>query len=169
MDNTSQRESRGGFSLLEVMMAIATVGIGITAMLTAVTSSTRINGEGRRITQAAFLAQELREWTVKLPFIDPDPADAGNPPGPDGTSPQTYVDDLDDLMDVTYSPPRDGQGSSIADMVGWSQEITLTWRDTENLSTVVQAGSSDIIHVQVAVSKDGTEILTTSWLVARRD
>ena len=169
MSHTDQKAPRGGFSLLEVIIAIATLSIGITAMLTAVTSSTQVNSSGRRITQAAFLAQELREWTVKLPFVDPDPGAAGNPPGPDGTSPQVFVDDLDDLMDVTYCPPRDGQGQPIIDMVGWSQSITLTWRDPDNLSTVLAPGLSDVIHVETTITKDGTEVLTTSWLVARRD
>ncbi len=49
-----------------------------------------------------------------------------NPPGPDQSDPQTFVDDLDDLMDVTYSPPRDAHGLPIADMTSWSQTITLT-------------------------------------------
>ena len=121
------------------------------------------------MTQAVFLAQELREWTIKLPFSDLDEGDADKPPGPDGTIPQIFVDDLDDLMDVTYSPPRDGQGMSIYDMTGWSQTITLTWRDPDDLSTVVTAGTSDAIHVQVSIAYNGTEKLTTGWLVTRTD
>ena len=168
MNAKHQRQSPAGFTLIEVLVAIATIALGIVAMLTAVGSSTRVNGQGRKITQASFIAQELREWTVKLPFSDPDAGDADNPPGPDGTNPQVFVDDLDDLMNVQYSPPRDGQGSPVTDLVGWSQTIALTWRDPNSLSTVVAAGGSDVIHVQVTIAKDGTEVLTTGWLVARR-
>ena len=168
MNGKYQRQSPAGFSLIEVLVAIATISVGIVAMLTAVGSSTRVNGEGRRITQASFIAQELREWTVKLPFSDPDPGDADNPPGPDGTNPQVFVDDLDDLMNVVYNPPRDGLGSPVTDLVGWSQSIALSWRDPDNLSTVVAAGTTDVIHVQVTVARNGTEVLTTSWLVTRK-
>jgi len=167
VNNMAQTKLRPAFTLIEVLIAIATIGIGITAMLTGIASSTRVNGEGRSITQAAFIAQELREWTVKLPFRDPDPGDADNPPGPDGSDPQAFVDDLDDLMNVVYSPPRDGLGSPITDMANWSQTITLTWRDPENISTTVADGASDVINVQVVIARNGIQVLTTGWVVSR--
>jgi len=169
MNHASKRSARTGFSLIEVLFATATIGIGVTALMTAVAAGTRVNGEGRQITRAAFLAQELREWTVKLPFVDPDEGQEANPPGSDGSSPQIFVDDLDDLMDVTYSPPRDGQGMPIADMADWSQSIELTWRDPDNIAVVVGDGASDLICVELTVANNGREVLTTSWLVARRD
>jgi type II secretory pathway pseudopilin PulG len=162
------RSTAGGFTLIEAAIATVIIGIGITALLASVAAGTRVNDSGQKLTQAVFLAQEIREWTLKLPFTDPDAADASNPPGPDGTNPQTFIDDLDDLMNVTYSPPRDGQGSPIADMVGWSQKITLTWRNPNNLATTVAAGASDIINVTVDISYKGTPTYTASWLVTPR-
>jgi len=137
--------------------------------MTSVGSGTQNNAAGRDLTQASLLAQEMREWTVKLPFSDPDTADAANPPGPDGADPQTFVDDLDDLLSVTYSPPRDGQGLSITDMAGWSQTTKLTWRDPANLQTTVAAGTSDVIHVYLEIKQNGQIVLTTGWLVAKKD
>ena len=160
--------SAGGFTLIEAAIATGIIGIGITALMASVAAGTRVNDSGQKLTQAVFLAQEIREWTLKLPFRDPDAADAGKPPGSDGTNPQTFVDDLDDLMDVTYTPPRDGAGSSIVDMVGWSQKITLTWRNPNNLAATVAAGASEIINVSVDISYKGQPLLTTSWLVTPR-
>jgi len=71
-------------------------------------------------------------------------------------------------MGVTYSPPRDAYGSAIMDMSGWSESITLTWRDSSNVATAVSDGSSDVIYVRVRISFQGREVLTTSWLVTRR-
>jgi len=79
-----------------------------------------------------------------------------------------FVDDLNDLMGVTYSPPRDAYGAPIADMVGWSQTIEMTWRDPDNLTSVVADGASDILHIQVTVSFQGRQILSTGYLIARR-
>lgn len=164
-----RRVARDGFSLIEVAVATAIIGIGVTALLVAVESGSKTNNAGRQLTHAVFLAQEIREWTLKLPFSDPDPDDQGNPPGPDGNDPQVFVDDLDDLISVTYSPPRDGRGNPIYDMAGWSQEITLTWRSPSDLSTILTPGSSDVVNVRVAVSYKGQEMLTSNWLATRKE
>lgn len=159
---------RLGFTLIEALCATVIVGLGAAAILASAASGTRANDAGRKLSEAVFLAQELREWTVQLPFSDPDAADAGNPPGPDGSDPLSFVDDLDDLMDVTYDPPRDGQGIAVTVMAGWSQTIELTWRDPDDLSTVIADGGSDIVYVEVTVSWRGSEIYQTGWLVTRK-
>ncbi len=159
---------QAGFTIIEVAIATAVVGIGVVALLHAMGAGTRVNHHGQNMTHAVFLAQEVREWTLQLPFSDQDENAIGNPPGPDGMSPQDFVDDLDDLMDVTYSPPRDGQGLVIDGMPGWSQAITLTWRDPNSITTVVPNGSSDLISVTVAISHEDEEVFSSNWLVTRR-
>ena len=168
MRRTSKRVGRGGFSLVEVAVTTVIVGVGVTSLLLSVGSGTKVNGGAQELTQAVFLAQEIREWTVKLPFSDPDPADAGNPPGPDGTSPLVFVDDLDDLMSVTFSPPRSGTGQPLNALTGWGQRINITWRDPDDLSSVVSPGASDIVYVQVEILRRGKVVYTTGWIVARR-
>lgn len=157
---------RLGFTLVEALCATIIVGLGAAAILVSAASNTRANDTGQKITEAVFMAQELREWTLSLPFTDPDPEDQGNPPGPDGENPQVFVDDLDDLMAVTYSPPRDGQGNAISDMPGWSQTINITWRDPNDIATAVTAGTSNIVYVSVNVAFQGAPVLQTGWLVS---
>ena len=159
-------DRRGGFTLIDVLVATSLISIGVVAILSASASGTRVTDACRKRTEAVFLAQEIREWTLRLPFSDPDEADAGNPPGPDGSDPQSFVDDLDDLMDVTFNPPRDGQGSPLADMTGWSETITLTWRSESDLRTTVSAGTSGVIHVQLDLSWQGRLAHSVGWLVA---
>jgi prepilin-type N-terminal cleavage/methylation domain-containing protein len=168
MKCTTSGRARDGFTLTEVAVATVLVGIALTALMVSLAAGSRTNRAGQQLTQAVFLVQEIREWTLKLPFSDPDANDAGNPPGTDGSDPQVFVDDLDDLMNVTYSPPRDGRGQAISSMAGWSQTLTLTWRNPDNLTAVVPDGSSDIIHVKVDVSYRGQPVLSSGWLVARR-
>jgi type II secretory pathway pseudopilin PulG len=168
MRKRDTRSARGAFTLVEAVVAIAIVGIGVAAMMSATASGTRANGDSRELATAMSLAQEIREWTATLPFSDPDPGQEHNPPGPDGSSPQVFVDDLDDLMSVTYSPPRNGQGVAIGAMTDWSQTISLTWRNPANLSAAVTPGTSDVIRVQVQIAHRGKVVLTTCWLIGRR-
>lgn len=161
---------RGGFSLIELAVSTAIIGIGVLALMSAIGNGSRANGEAREMSRGVFLAQEIREWTLRLPFKDPDAADANNAPGPDGTDPQTFVDDLDDLTNVTFTQPRDGRGVAITELANWSQSITLTWRDPDNLAgPAATAGSTNVVNVQVVVKNRGVPVLTTSWLVARRN
>ena len=159
---------RGGFTLIEALIATIIVGLGITALLMASKSGTQVNASARGITHAINLGQEVREWTLKLPFQDPETPE--NPPGPDeAEDPQTFVDDLDDLASVTYSPPRNASGQAIADMSDWSQQITLSWRNPDNLSETVADGASEMIYVEVVVSHGEQSVLTTGWLVTKRE
>ena len=160
--------NKRGFTLLEVLFAAVIIGIGFIAILASVTSSTKISYASSEMTQAIFLSQEIREWTAGLPFHDTDPADLGKPPEPDSYmgEGEPYVDDLDDLMEATFSPPRNGLGEVIVGMADWNQSIILTWRSSADINTVVVPGTSDLIHVQVTISKNNKTLIQTGWLVA---
>ena len=169
MARRSRDRGRKGFSLAEAVLATSIVGIGIAALLTSVGAGTRTNTAGRDMTQATFLAQEFRELTLKLPWSDPDPGSEDNPPGPDGSDPETFIDDLDDLLNgVTYTPPRNGYFGQITDMPGWSQQVTFTWRDPANPAAVVSPGPTDLVHIKMDVLCSGDTVLTTGWLIAKK-
>ena len=167
MNRGAFRRVRDGFTLIEVAVATAIVGIGVAALMACLAAGTRTSRAGQQLAQAVFLIQEARERTLKLPFSDP--SGSGTVPGPEaGEDPQVAVDDLDDLTGVTFSPPCDACGQPIAALVGWSQTFTLTWRDPDDLTSVAPAGTTDIIHVQVDVAYQGQIVQSAGWLVARR-
>lgn len=139
------------FTLIEAMVATVILGMGVAAVVVSLGSGSRINQSGRDITQATLLAQNIREWTLQLPFSDPD------------------LLSLDDLANVTYSPPRDGSGNAMSGMGEWSQTITLSWRDPVDINTVVADGASDLLYLGVTVSKRGQEVVKTGWLAGRRE
>lgn len=170
---TKVRSDRGGFTLIEVAVATTIVGVGLAALMVSVESSTRVSDVGGKLAQGTFLAQEIREWTLALPFSDPDAGDAGKPPGPDGVDPQTSVDDLDDFYGVdgsgtTYKPPRDGMGNAISSLPDWSQTITMAWRDPNNVAAPATAGTTDVIYVHVSVAYRDKAVYATNWLVTRK-
>ena len=168
MREPARKSARGGFTLIEVMVAIGVIGMGVAALFVSLQAGTKVNGSAAELTRAVFLGQEIREWTLKLPFSDPDSGDQGKPPGPDGSNPQVFVDDLDDLMGVTFSPPRDGTGVPIADLADWSETINMTWRAPNDLSATVANGTSDVIHVEVQIRNKNQPLYTTSWIVTKK-
>jgi Tfp pilus assembly protein PilV len=135
---------RRGFSIIEALIASVLVGLGIASLMVATKSGTQVNAASRDIARATRLGQEIREWTIKMSF-----------------------DEIEALGNVTYSPPRDGMGQTIADMTGWSQQITLTRRDPDDLCSPGDA-DSDVIHVEVTVLYDNRPVLVTGWFVTRR-
>lgn len=169
MRNGATKTLRGGFTLIETAVATVVVGMGVVALVHALAAGTRVNAAAQRMTRAAFLTQAVREWTVGLPFRDQDDADINNPVGPDSsTSPEYFADDLDDLMNYTFSPPRDGQGVAISSMANWSQTVLMEWRDPHSLSTQVPDGGSDTICITVVVGYQGEEVLRSSWFRFKR-
>lgn len=156
----------GGFTLAEVVVTIVLAGIFFIAAISALQTGTEINLASADMATANSLINEVREWTVDLPFVDPDEHDAGKPPGADSYyNGEPYVDDLDDMLNATFSPPRNSQGDAIAALAGWSQVVNITWRDPANVNTVVANGASSVVFVQVTARFGGEDILSRGWLV----
>jgi Tfp pilus assembly protein PilV len=155
MCHSRQSKSRGGFSLVETALAIVIIGIGIVALVASLDAGSRINGAGRDLTNAIFLAQEAREWTVQLPFSD---ANLG-----------TTLVSLYSAGGLTYNPPHDGEGQQITGMSGWSQVLTVSWRDPNNLASAVSTNGSNVVNVQASIRCQGTEVYKTNWFVAQRN
>lgn len=135
------RRGRKGFSLIEVAVATVIIGLGVTALLSAVSAGTRSNRAGQQMTQAAFLAQEVREWSVRQNF--------------------------DNLASATNTPPHDALGNAITGLSDWTQDIVVTWRNPASIKTV-SATATDMVYVEVTISHKNQNLLTTGWLVTRR-
>lgn len=64
------KRGEGGFTLIEVMVAIAILSFGILAVATMQTSAMRANYRGYRLTETTTLAQDRIEYLVTQPFAD---------------------------------------------------------------------------------------------------
>ena len=164
------RHGRPAFTLAEVVVTTVLMGLVFVAALAALQTGTNANVRASEMSTALSLVGEVREWTISLPFKDPDPADQGKPVGPDSYSGGVpFVDDVDDLMGAHFSPPRSSQGAALSTLAGWSQDITLTWRDETNVTQSVTAGTSDVIYVNVVISHNGEQVFEQGWLVTNND
>jgi type II secretory pathway pseudopilin PulG len=136
---------RAGFTLLEAVIATAMVGMGVAALMVTTQMSTRINGTGQEMTQAAYLLEEVREYALKQPW---------------GTA---------KALNANWSPPRKADGTVLDGLSGWTQTIQVDWRDPAAIQHSVGAESSDLIRITVSISHGRNCILTSGWLVARKD
>lgn len=158
-----------GFSLVEVAASTAFIGLGIAALMAALNSGTQMNDAGQEITQATYLAQEIREWAMRLPFHDPDNPTTllGVDTGENQQNAAT-IDDVKDLHGAVYNPPRNAKGDPINSLTGWEQHISVQYRLATKLTDEDTTKTSDVVYVTVDIYHVGNKVFSTGFLVAAR-
>jgi len=145
--------------LIEVAIATVIISLALTALMSTLRSGTNVSANSIRMTTATFLAQNIHEWTMYMPFEGV----ALTTPGASAAEP----DFIEDFHGMTFSPPRDGMGSSIASQAGWSQTVHLSWRDSSDLKTPV-TGPADAMHVTVEVKYQDNTVTTMQYLLFKK-
>jgi len=95
---------RGGFTLIESLLAMVVVGIGVLAFVDAQGAFTRSNDWSSKSATGMLLANEIREMTRKLNRHDPVTglSTTGGWGQEDGETTILDIDDLDDLDGMTF-------------------------------------------------------------------
>jgi prepilin-type N-terminal cleavage/methylation domain-containing protein len=115
------------FTLVESVVAIAIVGIMISAALAAIGASAGAQKVGIKKRQAVQLGNDLLAEIEQYPYEDPDAnptfgVDAGETSG----SRPTY-DDVDDYNGYSESPPEDSSGSAYSAYSGWTRQVSVQY------------------------------------------
>lgn len=161
----SARLYSGGFSLVEVLIAIILVGLAVAALVGANSAMTNANGAGTDLTTAEFLIGEIAELTALLPVVDPE--NGISTFGPETGEALANYDDLDDFSGANFSPPINTQRTAINSAAGFSQQITVENVSASNFEQVVSNHSSDFVRVTVRIVLNSRLISSESWLRAR--
>jgi type II secretory pathway pseudopilin PulG len=114
-------QRRAGFTLIETALATVIIGVGVVAIVEAQQSFMRANTWSSQAATAAFLGNEIRELTRKLPRHDPvtglfiaDDGNGGNLLvgwGPEGNEAEVSdFDDVDDLDGLEFGVAGDFPG-----------------------------------------------------------
>lgn len=174
---------RGGFTLIEAALTTVIVGTGVLSIVAAQQAYHRKNDWSQKVGTAVLLANELRELTLSLPVYDPLNGAAQIGPRADQTTVATYDDVCDFAGTVTsgvgtgmtFSPPINALRQPIANMAGWSQQISVANVLPDNIgSTFTQPlGTTDLVRVTVTINYTNPNnnttmtLLTTSWVVGK--
>ena len=169
-------------------MATTIVAISFTAICLTLTTSYKVNAVNDDVTKAMAYANEIREYTMSLPFCDPQMNNPSSPGSEEGI--KISIDDIDDF----YSPgglkiappirrpsshapsqaPEVIPGSQDISGVEWSQNLKLKWIDPNNPKRTVGAGQSNLILIECTIKKTvaglnkSEDIYTTSWIVRNK-
>jgi hypothetical protein len=166
----SRRDS--GFSFIEILISIISVGLSITALVFASNSFTMANGAGADLSTAEFLVEQIRELTTLLPVMDPAGTVAtwtslGPDTGESSVVSYDDVDDFDGFNSTTLGAPIDAGKNAINDLAVFSQAVTVEKVNQSDFSQVVaDFSTTSFVRVTVAVSLNGREISSASWIRA---
>jgi len=136
--------NKGGFSLIETLVAIVLVALAIVALVAAGSSFTRANAAGAELATAEFLIEQIRELTAMLPY-----------------------DGLHDFDGESFCPPVGADGTVLNDFAAFTQQVTVENVSESDLQQVVSDHSSDFVRVSVDASLNSRPISSVSWIRAR--
>ncbi len=116
-DRNTEYEGHHGYTLIEVLIAMAVFAIGILAIFSMQMTATSSNALARGLTENYTAAMDKVEELLSLPYddadLDPDP----------GVQPHTAATDADGI---------DNDGDGEIDEDGETGYITLSWEVWEN-------------------------------------
>ena len=154
----------GGFTLIEVLIAVMLVGLAIASLVGANGVFTQANGAGTELSTAEFLSEQIRELTTLVPFED---SNGVTPFGPDSGETVSQFDDLGDFDNAVFSPPIDAQRNPLSYFSQYSQQVTVENVNPSDFEQVAGDNSTSFIRVTVKVLRGTDEICSTSWLRAK--
>jgi len=173
---------RGGFTLMETALAIVIVSTGVLSILYAQMAFVGQNDWSTHTSTATFLANEVREMTVRMPPHDPVTGLAYWGPEPNELTLVDF-DDLDDFDGVeglgTVFSAAEGTGpvtsmrTIIPDMTGWSQEVRVSKVPKTNITGEDDPALSEalsVLRIEVSILYQGprdveaAEVTKIAWI-----
>ena len=161
-----KRNSKKGFTLVEVLIAAVLIGFAIAALLASNSAFTSANAGGINLSTAEFLIEEIRELTACLDAVDPESETDVWGIESDETSVADY-DDLDDFDGASFSPPIDVSCAQLADFSAFTQQVTVENVFPGQFETVVADHSSDFVRVTVTIFLNNRQVDSANWIRAR--
>ncbi len=155
----------GGFSLIEVLVAIVLVGLAIASLVAANISFTKANAAGTELSTAEFLLEQVRELTVMLTVVDPETEMSTFGPEADETVLADY-DDLDDFDGLAFSPPISADRATLNDFAAFTQQVTVENVSAGDFEQIVVDHGSYFVRVTVKVLLNSEEIISADWVRA---
>jgi Tfp pilus assembly protein PilE len=135
----------GGFTLAEVLICSVIVLIGFMALVAAFGQESVSIQRGEDTTAATFLADEIRDMALRMPFAD-----------------------VLALNGTTYSPVILSTGET-EQRTNWSQVVAVTPVSATDLNQTMAAGSATAARMTVDVRANGRSVLQQTYYIFKLD
>jgi len=146
---SSEARRQGGFTLVEMIVAIVIIGVGLAGVLVAFTTTTRGSGDGLVRRQLLGIAEGLMEEALSRPYA----AVAG---GGSANCERSAFNDLDDYNGyATTGRICSIDGSEIGNLAGYSVSISV---QAASLAGVAQAK-----RIVITASAGAETLSLTGW------
>jgi prepilin-type N-terminal cleavage/methylation domain-containing protein len=141
---STPRSPAPGFTLAEILVAVALVALGFVAIVAALGHDTLTSQAGEDVMLATYLADEIRDKALQMTFAN-----------------------VLNLDGVTYDPAILSTGST-QDLTNWSQKITVTPVSVSNLNQVVARSGATAARLTVEVRSRGKPVVTQAYYLLDR-
>ena len=146
---SSEARRQGGFTLVEMIVAIVIIGVGLAGVLVAFTTTPRGSGDGLVRRQLLGIAEGLMEEVLSRPYA----AVAG---GGSANCERSAFNDLDDYNGyATTGRICSIDGSEIGNLAGYSVSISV---QAASLASVAQAK-----RIVITASAGAETLSLTGW------
>jgi prepilin-type N-terminal cleavage/methylation domain-containing protein len=160
---TNRRPRRRGFTLIETALTVTIVGVAIVSLVQLLAAGTVANVDSAELTTGVTLARNVREFSLRLAFMDPTtPSTWGLDAGESAADPTTF-DDSNDLAGRTFSPPIDSAGKKLTGFDDWSQVTSVVTVDPSRLTTAVPNGTTPANRITVTVYHHQHKVCDLTW------
>lgn len=147
-----------GFTLVEVIIAIAVTATGLVAVMSLMPELTATAETSSDIATAVGLAQLLIEEIDTAPFEDPADNCTFGPEADEMESSRADFDDVDDYQGYADAPPEDRNGNPDTDYAEYSRSVEVVNLDASDLSITCPDGTTDVKRVTVTVRTQNKEV-----------
>lgn len=164
-----ERASGGGFTLMEVVISTAIVGIMLVAALHAVGQSRVGMRHISTQTRGVALAQELLNEILQQSYADPEVGMGSMGLGGDEvTGHRSKFEDVDDYDGWKASPPETKDGTELSDFSDYERQVSVEWVEPGDPTQVV-GYETGVKRITVTVLRNEVEVCelvalrTSAW------